>query len=61
MIYFGFIPTMLLVNVSYYIIIITRIRVMMYFLYKLVCFLIYIDKFSMYILTELKCYFVIED
>lgn len=34
---------------------------MMYFLYKLVCFLIYIDRFSMYILTELKCYFVIED
>lgn len=34
---------------------------MMYFLYKLVCFLIYIDRFFMYILTELKCYFVMED
>lgn len=30
---------------------------MMYFLYKLVCFLIYIDRFSMYILTELKMLF----
>lgn len=34
---------------------------MMYFLYKLVCFLIYIDSFFMDILTELKSYFVNED
>lgn len=34
---------------------------MMYFLYKLVCFRIYIIRFFMYILTELKRYFVIED
>lgn len=67
MIFFFFFFACLAVNLALRFIlscytIIIRQRVMMYFLYRLVCFLIYINSFFMDILTnELKGYFVIED